>query len=285
MEELLNKAWEVRKANFPNEIEFDFPAKTKAISVTGNRCSLNCAHCNGHYLKNMVPIEDWSNKVAKDTTSYLISGGCDQQGKVPVFRYLPQLKEIKASKRKTNLHVGLVDVHEIMQLGQVADVISFDFIGDNETIKEVYHLDKTVEDYIRVYTGLRKIVKVLPHICIGLRGGRISGEYRALKILQELGVEGLVFIVFVPTSGTPYAEQQPPELEQVVRVLCKAREYFPTMPIHLGCMRPTGKYRAQLDQMALRCGVNKIVQPTPKALMLAEELGLVIKWGEECCVL
>lgn len=285
MEELISKAWQVRQANFPDEIEFDFPAKTRAISVTGNRCGLKCAHCNGHYLEKMVPVTDWSKQLGPDITSCLISGGCDQGGKVPVSRYLSTLSEIKASRRKTNLHVGLVDEHEIEQLSQVADVISFDFVGDNETIREVYGLDKTVEDYVRVYTGLQAKVKVLPHICIGLRGGQISGEYQALELLRELGAQGLVFIVFAPTRGTPYAGKEPPGLEEVVRVICKAREDFPAVPIHLGCMRPKGKYRAQLDQLAVRCGVNKIVQPTPGAVVLAAEAGLVIKRGEECCVL
>ena len=283
MEEMIARAWQIRQANFPKEIEFAFPAKTRAISVTGTQCQLNCAHCNGRYLEKMITITDWRKKLSPDTTSCLISGGCDLGGKVPVLQYLPVLKDIKDSGHKTNLHVGLLDDREIDRLSQVADVVSFDFVGDDETIKEVYGLDKRVEDYLRVFTRLKEKVTVLPHICLGLRGGQISGEYRALELLQELGVNGLIFIVFAPTQGTRYAEKEPPLLEEVAQVLCKARQDFPTVPIHLGCMRPKGKYRAQLDQLALRCGVNKIVQPTPGAVALAQELGLVIKRGEECC--
>lgn len=61
MERLIKKAWQVRLANFPNEIAFDFPVNTKAVSVTGSRCNLKCAHCNGHYLSSMVPINEWRN--------------------------------------------------------------------------------------------------------------------------------------------------------------------------------------------------------------------------------
>lgn len=285
MEQMIAKAWEIRQANFPNEVEFDFPARTKAISVTGNKCSLNCAHCNGHYLNSMTPITEWRTQINQNTSSCLISGGCELNGKVPLMRYLPLIKEIKQSKRKTNLHVGLIDDNEIDQLSQVADVVSFDFVGDNETIQEVYGLEKTVDDYQRVYLGLKQKVKVLPHICIGLRGGQISGEYKALEMLKELGPAGLVFIVFAPTDGTRYADRQPPALEEVVGILCKAREEFPDIPIHLGCMRPKGTYRLKLDELALRCGVNKIVQPTRGAIALAEELGLEVHRGEECCVI
>lgn len=285
MDHLINEAWDIRKANFPDEIQFDFPSKTRAISVTGSECRLRCSHCNGRYLEAMAPIDDWQANIDHGITSCLISGGCDEKGKVPLMRYLPAIKEIKKSQRKTNLHVGLIDEHDIDRLTGAADVVSFDFVGDNETIEEVYGMDKTVDDYISVYLGLRRRVKVLPHICIGLRGGQISGEYKALYLLKHLGAEGLVFIVFSPTMGTHYADREPAALEEVAGILCRARIDFPNIPIHLGCMRPKGRYRYDLDHLALRCGVNKIVQPTPGAVTLAEEMGLVIKRGEECCVL
>ena len=285
VEQLITRAWQVRQANFPSAVAFDFPLKTRALTVTGSQCQLNCAHCNGHYLKKMVYVTDWRAKLTQDITSCLISGGCTKDGKVPVLRYLPVIQEIKKSGRKINLHAGLLDEAEIEQLYQVADVVSFDFVGDRETIQEVYGLDKTINDYINAYLRLRKKVKVVPHICIGLRGGSISGEYRALQLLQELGADGLVFIVFIPTPGTKYADRTPPVMDEVVRILARARITMPNTPLHLGCMRPPGKYRAELDRLALRCGVNKIVQPTPGAVALAGELGLEIKRGEECCAL
>ncbi len=285
MEELIAKAWQVRLANFPKAIEFDFPVNTKAVSVTGASCGLKCAHCDGHYLKKMVHIDNWQKGLGSNTTSCLISGGCDDKGKVPILRYLPTIEEIRASQRKTNLHVGLLEDEEIEKVSSVADVVSFDFVGDDETIREVYGLNKSVTDYIHVYNKLKEKVTVLPHICIGLRGGKISGEYQALELLQKLGVKGLVFIVFAPTAGTIYAEKEPPSLAEVAEVLCQARIAFPDVSINLGCMRPKGRYRAELDHLALRCGVNKIVQPTSGAIKLANQLGLLVHRGEECCVL
>jgi uncharacterized radical SAM superfamily protein len=49
-------------------------------------------------------------------------------------------------------------------------------------------------------------------------------------------------------------------------------------------MRPHGQYRTQLDPLAVRAGVNKIVSPARQAVQLVEELGLSVVRGRECCV-
>ncbi|MDW7673615.1 MAG: radical SAM protein [Bacillota bacterium] len=280
---LQQEAWMLREKFFPASIQFDYPEATEVISITGTDCALNCAHCDGHYLKNMTPI----NKVGmtnKKYTSCLISGGCDKSGKVPIDGAWQQMAKLKTN-RKMNLHVGLVSEAEAATLPQVCDVVSFDFVADNDTIKEVYGLEKTVEDYINCFRALRKYVKVLPHICIGLKGGEIAGEYKALEIMQEENPDGIVFIVFNPTKNTRYADRTPPPLEDVIKIMATARKMFPEKPIHLGCMRPKGQYRAQLDSWAIKTGVNKIVVPTSNAQKLATELGLTIQKGQECCVL
>ncbi|AVX20089.1 hypothetical protein SAMN02745885_00955 [Carboxydocella sporoproducens DSM 16521] len=281
MEKKLQTAWQVRQAHFPPRIYFDRPHATKGVSVTGKECALNCSHCGGHYLEKMAALKP---EILGQAKSYLISGGCDGQGRVPWFRQLDLLLQAKG-KSRYNMHVGLVNEEEIPALARIADVVSFDFVADDATIREALGLEKTVEDYVRVYQALRQKVRVLPHICIGLRGGEESGEERALDLLAELGTEGLVFIVFTPTPGTRYADRQPPPLERVVDLLSEARLRFPNLPIHLGCMRPKGKYRARLDELAIRAGINRLVQPTPGAVQLAQTLGLEIVYGEECCVL
>ena len=74
-------------------------------------------------------------------------------------------------------------------------------------------------------------------------------------------------------------------MDEVVKLLTWAREKFPHIPIHLGCMRPGGRYRSEIDQWAVKIGMDTIVNPTPKAVELAKELGRSIFCGEECCVL
>lgn len=276
---MLENAWAVRVKNFPMEIEFDYPEATEVITLTGKQCALDCAHCGGHYLKGMKELHE-----VKRAKSCLISGGCDARGKVPFQKQVPMLKELKQG-RKLNFHVGLVDEADADRLKGLADVVSFDFVVDDETIKEVFGLERKAEDYVNSYRLLRQRVKVLPHICIGLKGGSLAGEYRALDVLRQEGIDGLVFIVFIPTPGTRYAEKSPPPLEEVIRLLATARALFPDSPIFLGCMRPKGRYRQELDLAAVRCGVNKIVVPTRSAVELARESGLKVTFGEECCVL
>jgi len=185
--------------------------------------------------------------------------------------------------RVMNWHVGLIEREEAEAIAPCVDVISFDFVGDDETIQEVYGLERRVEEYVKTYDLLRGYFPLIPHITVGLKGGEIVGEYRALEILEGLGVEGLILIVFTPTSGTRYADREPPELKAVIDLIAEARLRFPTVPLYLGCMRPRGEYRHLLDPWALRAGVNGIVSPASEAVVLAEELGLEIVRREECC--
>ena len=277
------KGWEVRSAHFPPLICFAYPNKTKTISVTGAGCELDCAHCGGHYLKHMTPLAEVSGATELGR-SCLISGGCTAAGRVPVSEHLLALSALKGARR-FNLHVGLVNDEEIGGLAEIADQISFDFVGDDATIREVFGLDRTVEDYVRCYSKMKTVSRVMPHICIGLHGGEIRGEYRALELLQQLGTDGLTFIIFTPTRGTRFAQCQPPAMAEVVKLLVEARLRFPAIPIHLGCMRPGGRYRSEIDQWAVRAGVNTIVNPVPDAVRLAETLGLTVVRGEECCAL
>jgi hypothetical protein len=103
--------------------------------------------------------------------------------------------------------------------------------------------------------------------------------------LEELGVDGLVFLVFVPTPGTRYAHRQPPAPTAVADLLAEARLRFPDVPLYLGCMRPKGRYRQQLDPLAVRAGLNVVVSPSRAAREVAASLGLRARQKRECCVL
>ncbi len=278
----LDLAWTVRTANFPMTIGFDYPLDTALISLSGDRCALNCAHCGRRYLRHMQPIWEVADSLA--APSCLISGGCDPLGRVPVTAHLDKIAALRPGKRM-NWHVGLIGRAEIEAIAPYVDVVSFDFVGDDETIHEVYGLNKTVQDYVDTYLLLREYVRVAPHLTVGLRGGRISGEGAALRLLAELGAESLVALVLIPTPGTRYADRQPPAPEAVAEVLIDARLMLPRTPIYLGCMRPHGEYRTRLDVLAVRAGVNKIVSPARAALKTAQELGLEVVDGRECCAL
>jgi hypothetical protein len=183
-----------------------------------------------------------------------------------------------------NWHVGFVTEDEMETISPLVDVVSFDFVGDDATIREVYGHDRTVEDYVETYRLLRRYVRTLPHVTIGLRGGALGHELPAFERLQKLGADGLVLLVFMPTPGTRYEDRQPPSPKAVADLLAEARLRFPRVPLYLGCMRPRGRYREELDPLAVQAGLNVIVSPSRAAREMAAGLGLEARQMRECCV-
>ena len=281
---LLEKAWQVRQAFFPQRIEFVDPSATLPVSVTQDRCALNCAHCNAHYLKHMATLERALKLPFKEESSFLVSGGCDLSGRVPLVENWDGLKELK-KKGPLNLHTGLVPEEEAERLGAIADVVSFDFPGEEETVAQVYGLKAGLAHYLKAYRALLKVARVVPHICIGLKGGKIKDEEKILEALRFEAVEALSFIVLRPTRGTAFSGVKPPAAKEVASIIAKARLMFPCVPIYLGCMRPGGRYRQALDLLAVRAGANKIVQPAASAAEEAKKLGLNITYAKGCCSL
>ncbi len=284
IETLMKKALETKQDKFGDKIEFAFPNQTLALTTTGNECGLSCAHCNGHYLKNMTNIEDYDSK-NRNISSFLLSGGCSTDGDVPLIKHLETIKKFKEEGYKLNSHLGLVGETDIEEVCKYIDMVSFDLVFDEETIKEVYKINKTKDDYIKTYEEIKKYTEVAPHICIGLKGGEVKGEYEIIDYLTNEPPEIVTFIVLIPTKGTEYENVDPPNLDDVAKVLCDARIKLPNTKINLGCMRPRGRYRGDLDLLAIKCGVNKIVLPSKRAKNYAVEHNLEIIESKECCVL
>lgn len=280
--ECFAEAWRARCAHHASNIRFDRPTRTLPVSLTGPACALRCAHCNGYYLRHMRPIWDVQPNGA---SSLLISGGCDPQGRVPVGEHLERVAALRVGGRRLNWHVGFIEEEELRRIAPLVDMISFDVVGDRETAREVYGLDMGLDAYMRTFDLLRRHAPVVPHLTIGLRAGRLSGERLALAALRERNVGHLVFLALIPTAGTAYADCAPPALPEVADLLLDARLMLPAAKLYLGCMRPYGAYREALDELAVRAGLNVIVNPTRAAERAARELGLEIIWGDECCAL
>ncbi len=286
LQEKMDLAYKTKLDNFGNKIEFSYPNQTIAVSITESNCSLGCAHCNGYYLKNMTPISEYKSNIKnKNITSLLLSGGCSQDGDVPIENHLDTIKELKLNGYKLNSHIGLMDKKNIDLVCKYIDYVSFDLVFDSETINEVYKMNKSKYDYINTYEYIQKHTKVAPHICIGLKGGIIKGEYEIIDYLKDSPPEQLTFIILIPTKNTEYENVNPPKIEAVLDVICEARINLPKTKINIGCMRPRGKYRSDLDERVIKCGVNNIVIPSRSCKNLVEEMGLIIEENRECCIL
>ena len=73
-----------------------------AISITGERCWLNCSFCGGCYLKGMVGIDKpdrlydlMSSLVRRGVRGFLISGGFTKKGFLPVVPFLKAIEKVK----------------------------------------------------------------------------------------------------------------------------------------------------------------------------------------------
>ncbi len=104
---MADRGWKVRQRRFGPTICFSYPSQTHSISVTGDKCQLNCAHCGGHYLHHMKALENEFNCKNSLARSLLISGGCTMDGKVPIRDHVERLTLLKQGKR-SNVHVGFV---------------------------------------------------------------------------------------------------------------------------------------------------------------------------------
>jgi len=87
------------------KIKFFYPNKTLTISLTGEFCDRHCLHCNGVYLKGMTPKEDAIKKLKEgDYLSVLVSGGFNEEGKIPLIQNINLLKKIKRFNKKILIH-------------------------------------------------------------------------------------------------------------------------------------------------------------------------------------
>lgn len=264
--------------------------KFPSISITGDFCAMNCKHCGHHYLRHMTPCIEPSELYQKciefaknGSTGVLISGGYNSEGWVPLEGFLDAIERVK---RETglfiNVHSGLVPAWLAHELGRVGvDLISFDFIGANETIEKVIGIDKTVKDYERSLDDLiDSVPSVAPHITIGLHGGELLGEQRALEILSSKRIGALVFLVLVPTPDTAFEKVSPPAPEEVGKIISAARVKISEVPLALGCMRPRSK---EFELQALLSGIDRIEIPRAETIDRAKELGMAVQKIEACC--
>lgn len=259
--------------------------KTKSISVTGEYCYLNCNHCNKHYLKDMKRVNDIEELIKKGYTSFLMSGGMNEEIKVPTYNFSKQLLKIKENYNiKYNFHTGFVKQEEIESFKNIVDTISYDLVGNEKTMIDVYKINKFKEMWETFELLLKNNLKVKPHITIGLNGGMLTHEYEALKKLKkyEKDIDEIIFIVFIPTTGSFFENKNPPELNEVIKIIKYAKEQFNNHKITLGCMQPKGVYRLNLQLKAIDY-VDKLVQPVKAVISECKERGYDIEYGDECC--
>lgn len=268
------------------------PGRFVSISVTGAECALECDHCQSKVLEGMLPLRGASlfelcaRVAARGARGVLVSGGSDRRGRVPLLRHAADLE--RASRElglRIRVHPGLPDEETAAALGGIAlDGAMLDVIGAEATIREVYHLDVPVSEYEAALDRLeRHGVPLVPHIVLGLHHGRMLGEWAALDMIARHPPKLLVLVVLMPLTGTRMAGVTPPPVDEIGAFFATARAALPATPITLGCARPLGPVKAEIDRRALEAGLDGIAFPAEGIVALARERGRVPRFHDACC--
>ncbi len=304
------KCMELRHAHFPEKtITFYAPGlkryKTSdyachdhrefvSVSVTGDSCALNCEHCQTKMLQSMVSLPAYNGGLweigcrlaEKGARGILISGGSDKQGRVPLLKHIPDMIRLRRELDMTiRVHPGIPDEETCAALAEVdVDGVMLDIIGDQETINDVYHLNVTPQAYDDVLERLeRHGVPTIPHIILGHYFGKMHGEWQALEIIRKYNPKTLVLVVMTPLSGTPMMGIKLPSLDEIGRFFEDVRLSMPQTPVILGCARPMGPVKAEIDKLAIAAGLNGIAYPAEGMVDYAASYNLQPGFINACC--
>ncbi|MDW5561652.1 MAG: radical SAM protein [Methanomassiliicoccus sp.] len=260
--------------------------KYPAFSVTGGRCELQCEHCRGRYLSGMRAVltseqllHEVSSLEASGGTGFLLSGGCDARGRVPLGPFLGAVRQIKEGTSLTvNLHPGLVDAEAARALlASGADAFSVDVLQDRQVIAGRLHLDASPQDYRRTLELLSPGT-VVPHVCVGLQSER--GEEDTLDLLSSVRIEALVVLGLMAPPG--FSDGSAVPTDRLLRFVRQAVRRIDA-PVLLGCMRPRGRADAEIE--IIKAGAAGVVNPASATVAWARAAGVEAAEVQACCAL
>ena len=300
MDDILRKAREMSWETFGKRITFFLPGmfrcdgvygKYPAVSITGTECALSCDHCKGTLLHSMISattpallIEKCMFLSEKGNHGVLISGGCDEEGRLPWNNFIPAIRKIK---EKTGLfisvHCGLLDDATALELKEAGvDQALIDVIGDDDTYRSIYHVTFGVARIASTLESLQKArLPVTPHIVCGLHYGRIRGEKKAIEMISRFDPEQVVIVSYMKIPGADRSKFVLPGAEEVAGIIAQTRFRMPEVRISLGCARERGN--TLLEILAIDAGVNRMAIPSDEAIQRAVDYGLETRYQRTCC--
>lgn len=277
------------------ELESCGKASFPAFSITAGACALNCDHCQAKILEPMIAATspaELDRKVRdlvmlKDLHGFLLSGGSNRRNEVPYERYYPTLEKLKRDfpYLRIAVHSALLDERRARRMEAAGiDVAMTDVIGAQETIRQVYKLDRPVADFEATLAALAATsMEVVPHIVIGLHYGRLLGEENALDIISRHPVAALVLVVVTPIYAPPERPFATVSTDDVAKVFVAARRRIRHAPVQLGCVRPAGRHKLVTDAYAVMAGFDGIAYPADGTVALARAIGRPVEQEHACC--
>jgi len=265
-----------------------------AFSITAGGCALMCDHCEARILEPMIPAirpEMLDQKVrhlieTEDLQGFLLSGGSNKRNEIRYSRFYPVVEKLKRDfpHLRIAIHTALTDEAGAKEMEAAGvDVAMLDIIGAEETIRDVYHLDRPVADFESTLAALCSTsMQISPHIVIGLHYGRILGEENALDILSRHETKALVLVVIMPFYAKP-GTFATPDATDVGRIFLEARWRLPDRQVLLGCARPPGMHKRVTDAYAVMAGLDGIAFPADGAVAVADMTGRPFHQAHACC--
>ena len=247
-----------------------FP-KPEFIPIAISKCMLNCKHCYGKFLRQMIFI-DKPEKLLEFGKKFggngiLISGGFDKNGKlINLEKMLPSIKKLK-EKFYVAVHSGFVDKKMAEEIANACHIAFIDLPSAN-AIKNVIGLKVRQEDYfINMDKLIEAGIKVSPHITLGLNFGKIE-ENEILDEIKNYNIEKLILNIAIPAVKTEFENVILDEGE-VIKFIKEAKRKVKRLAI--GCMRPRS-----IDEKIAKV-VREIALPSKKILKF------VIEKKRYCC--
>ena len=265
-----------------------------AFSITAGACGLNCDHCQKKILEPMIPATNpamLDRKVrdliaSQELTGFLLSGGSNKRNEIKYGRYLPVVEQLKSDfpDLKIAVHSALMKEQQAKEMESAGvDTVMMDVIGAEETIQQVYKLDRLVTDFEETLAALCSTsMEVTPHIVIGLHYGQILGEAHALDIVSRYPVTALVLVVIMPFYAKP-GTFVTPSTADVGKMFGEARARLPDQQVLLGCARPPGMHKRVTDAYAIMAGLDGIAFPADGAVSVAHTIGRPFEQAHSCC--
>ena len=265
-----------------------------AFSITAGGCALMCDHCQAKILEPMIPATNpamLDQKVRdlillQDLQGFLLSGGSNRRNEIPYERFLPVIEGLKRDfpYLKVAIHSALLDRDRAKAMESAGvDTAMMDVIGAEETIRQVYHLERPVDDFETTLAALCDTsMEVVPHIVVGLHYGQILGEANALDIIARHSVHALVLVVIMPFYAKP-GTFATPETRDVGHIFFEARRRLADKQVLLGCARPPGMHKRVTDAYAVMAGLDGIAFPADGMVALAEAIGRPATQAHACC--
>lgn len=296
---VIEQSQQLTRNHFPDTIAICHPGlfringafgATRAISITGQHCQLNCSHCGGRLLRGMADGSSPQSFLAKCLTwadnnvpGILISGGADLDGQLPWHSFLPAIRQLnKETNLHLSVHTGLATPEIISDLKSAGiHLFMFDLVPDNSVFHDVFKQTEGCQRMLQMIDALKSCqASVAPHIILGLSPD-IQSNVKSLTMLQGLNIESIVVVQFMPLPGTPLAKQPTISRDETIRFIAHLRREFPTTEISLGCARDRRDFK--LEQQAIETGINRIAIPSDETIQYIDQKKTTAIKYSQCC--